>query len=113
MPDGGDDGIWAKAGFNTGELNNTNNSVGFTLADGSKTWYPTPGYREFTGQNNKKGGMNGKYWSANVRYSNGNPGGYVYCLRISYDPNVAANAVDPSTQWSAASAFSVRCQKIQ
>ena len=113
VPDGGDDGIWAKAGFSTSDLNNTNNSLGFTLADGSKTWYPTPGFREFTGENKMKAGMYGEYWSANVRYYNGNPGGYVYCLRISYDPNVAANAVDPSAKWSAASAFSVRCQKIQ
>lgn len=113
VPDGGEDGIWAKAGYNTSELNNTNNSVGFDLADGSKTWYPTPGFREFTGENKMKGGMYGEYWSANVRYYEGAPGAYVYCFRVSFDPKIAANAVDSSSKWNAASAFSVRCQKIQ
>ena len=113
VPDGGDDGIWAKAGYNTSELNNTKNSVGFDLADGSKTWYPTPGFREYSGENKKKGGLYGEYWSANVRYFNGNPGGYVYCFRVSFDSNIIANAIDASAKWNAGAAFSVRCQKIQ
>ncbi|MGM9741010.1 MAG: hypothetical protein ACI3ZP_10445 [Candidatus Cryptobacteroides sp.] len=113
VPDGGEDGIWAKAGFSTDQLNNTKNGVYFTLADGSKTWYPTPGFREYSGDNRMKGGMYGEYWSADVRYVNGKPGGYVFCFRISFDPNVAANAVDSSARWLAGAAFSVRCQKIQ
>ena len=113
VPDGGEDGIWAKAGFSTEALNNTKNGAFFTLADGSKTWYPTPGFREYSGSNGKKGGMEGKYWSADVRYFNGNPGAYVFCFRLSYDSNHAGNPIDPSAKWNAASAFSVRCQKIQ
>ena len=115
VPDGGDDGIWAKAGFNTSEINNTANGMYFTLADGSKTWYPTAGFREYSGENKNKAGSYGEYWSVNPLYYNGILGsyGYIHCFRISFDPNIAANAIDASAKWSPAAAFSVRCQKIQ
>ena len=46
VPDGGPDGIWARAGFNDAVFDDTNKGVSFSIASPSVAWYPASGIRD-------------------------------------------------------------------
>ena len=100
VPDGGDNGIWSKAGFNNTTYDSTNQGISFSISSPSKTWYPASGY---LGRND--GGLNyvgfsGYFWSASP-YSN-----CACFLYLSY-----SGSVYPSDYWDLAFGHSVRCIK--
>ena len=69
VPDGGSDGVWAKAGFPSGTVIYSFNSSdsGMTFGAGicsPATWYPAAGYRcEDNGGDIRYTGSHGNYWS--------------------------------------------------
>ena len=64
VPDGGLDGIWARAGFNDAVFDDTNKGVSFSIASPSVTWYPASGIRNFRDCSLGYVGVEGNYWSA-------------------------------------------------
>ena len=64
VPDGGPDGIWARAGFNDAVFDDTNKGVSFSIASPSVTWYPASGIRSFRDCSLGYVGVEGNYWSA-------------------------------------------------
>ena len=102
VPDGGDNGIWGKAGFDTAGRSVWNYGYGFYVLEGEGTaWYPSPGRIEDTDAKFGNAGSHGGYWSCNVL------GYHAYCLAF------GSNYVSPSDHYPRATAQSVRCQKIQ
>jgi len=105
VPDGGDNGIWSKAGFDNTTYDSTNEGISFSISSPSKTWYPASGYRGIDdfGFDDvcslRNVGSLGYYWSASP-YGNG-----AYGLRFSYD----GSSVFPSSGVIRASGLSVRC----
>ena len=46
VPDGGDNGVWIKAGFDDNTtFDSTNKGISFSISSPSTTWYPASGYR--------------------------------------------------------------------
>lgn len=102
VPDGGDNGIWGKAGFDTAGRSVWNHGYGFYVLEGEGTaWYPSPGRIEDTDAKFGQAGSYGGYWSCNVLVYP------AYCLAF------GSNYVSPSDHYPRATAQSVRCQKIQ
>lgn len=69
VPDGGSDGVWAKAGFPSGTViyffNSSDSGMTFgTGISSPATWYPAAGYRrEDNGGDIRDTGSHGNYWS--------------------------------------------------
>ena len=101
VPDGGDNGIWSKAGFDDTTYDSTNEGISFSISSPSKTWYPASGYRYHRGGGLDSVGDRGHYWSAS-------PDSYYSFaandLAFSHDGNVA-----PSYDDFHACGCSVRC----
>ena len=108
VPDGGSNGVWARALGSSSSFNNsslwdsTNRGMNFSGKFGSDQtiWYPASGYR-----NNDHGGLlnvgnNGDYWSASPSSTS------AYYLRFDYGRDVY-----PSNSLYRASGYSVRCLK--
>ena len=102
VPDGGDNGIWSKAGFDDTTYDSTNEGVSFSISSPSTTWYPASGYRSRDGGLNYVGN-DGRYWSASPStgsngacYLNFNHGG----------------RVRPSSNVFRANGHSVRCLQV-
>ena len=74
VPDGGENGVWDKAGFDDTTYDNTNNGISFSISSPSKTWYPASGY--LAGGDGSLRGVAGRgyYWSASPKNS------FAYCL---------------------------------
>lgn len=64
VPDGGLDGIWARAGFNDAVFDDTNKGVSFSIASPSVAWYPASGIRNLKDCGLGYVGVSGYYWSA-------------------------------------------------
>ena len=64
VPDGGSNGIWSKAGFDTKKYNSTNRGMSFSISSPSTTWYPASGFRSSYGGGLSHVGYDGYYWSA-------------------------------------------------
>ena len=100
VPDGGDNGIWSKAGFDDTTYDRTNKGISFSISSSSQTWYPASGCRSGSGG----GGLNnvgdyGFYWSAS-------PDGYdAYDLSFSYN----GRAYPSYSSGPRAGGSSVRC----
>ena len=98
VPDGGSNGIWSKAGFDTTTYDSTNKGMSFSISSPSTTWYPASGYRSKDDGGLFVVGSIGYYWSASP-YSY-----YAYYL-IFY----GNGEVIPSNDSNRANGFSVRC----
>ena len=101
VPDGGEDGIWNKAGFD--DCGYDDSDEGMLLGSGISspaTWYPASGYRHMEYGNVGYVANFGIYWSASICSNDRS-----YCLYFtSYD-------FEPSHHFLHAFALSVRCQK--
>ena len=99
VPDGGDNGIWSKAGFDDTIFDSTNKGISFSISSPSKTWYPASGYRSDGGGGSLSNvGDNGGYWSASLSSN------------IAYRLNLHSHgSVGPSSYFYCASGLSVRC----
>ena len=97
VPDGGDDGVWSKAGL---EESNGGTGISFSISSPSETWYPAAGYRSHGGGGTCDVGKYGYYWSA---YTDNRD---AYNLSYSH-----YGFVTPDDCKFRAYAFSVRCQK--
>ena len=98
VPNGGDNGIWSKAGFGTTTYDSANEGMSFSISSPSTTWYPASGYRSKDDGGLFVVGSIGYYWSASP-YSY-----YAYYL-IFY----GNGEVIPSIDSNRANGFSVRC----
>ena len=122
VPDGGSDGVWAKAGLvkhddytdflNNGTVETDDWEIYFNISYPSRTWYPTAGYRRSRDgvfSNFDGHGYDGTYWSA----SPSNERKYYYCLCIlnKYGGDIYHSRVYPIYESSAGNGHSVRCQK--
>lgn len=98
VPDGGDNGIWSKAGFDDTTYDGTNEGISFSISSPLKTWYPASGSRsDYDGSLGYVGDL-GRYWSAS-------PDDYYACnLYFNY-----FGSVYPSNSYYRASGQSVRC----
>ena len=101
VPDGGSNGIWSKAGFVTTTYDSTNGGISFSISSPSTTWYPVSGFRSLPYGSFCGVGDYGYYWSAS-------PDSFsAYGLYFSFD-----GYVDPSSYYSRAVGFSVRCLQV-
>ena len=98
VPDGGDNGIWSKAGFGHTTYDRTNRGMSFSISSPSTTWYPASGFRYYSDGGLGNVGNGGDYWSAS-------PIGY-YALRLYFNGN---GSVYPSYNRRRAYGCSVRC----
>lgn len=110
VPDGGSNGVWAKALASSGDFYYTydgkNEGINLSNMFGSDQtitiWYPTSGYRDYADGSLKGVGSGGYYWSASP---NDIP---AYDLYLS-DYNPPTGLVRPSTHSFRAHGQSVRC----
>ena len=64
VPDGGSNGVWAKAGFDDHAYDDTDEGMLFGSAYSSPSaWYPASGYRNYGSGSLYGFGDNGRYWS--------------------------------------------------
>ena len=88
VPDGGPDGIWAKASGKsesfTSVYDSTNKGIDLscTLGSAETIWYPSVGYFHYTSGSLNDTGSNGVYWSATPTEQ------YAYCLITRNDGTV-------------------------
>lgn len=61
VPDGGENGVWNKAGFSSATTLNRSQGRSFSIGSPSSTWYPASGYLDTSGL--KGVGTLGEYWS--------------------------------------------------
>ena len=101
VPDGGDNGIWSKAGFDDKTYDSTNEGMSFSISSPSITWYPASGFRDDGGVGLYNVGYHGIYWSASPYYNSA-----CHLYFSSYGGVVPSNLND-----SRASGNSVRCIK--
>ena len=98
VPDGGSNGIWSKAEFDTTTYDSTNKGMSFSISSPSTTWYPASGYRYgYDGGLGSVGNI-GNFWSAS-------PSSY-YACGLRFDNS---GSVIPSNYRYRALGFSVRC----
>ena len=102
LPDGGSNGVWAKAGFADMPFDSQNMGILFNIGSSSVTWYPASGYVSSTGL--KDIGSHGYFLSASTLNNDGY--GDLYILKF-YMSSVTTSA----TAFSINSAYPVRCQK--
>ena len=106
VPDGGENGVWAKAigssSYFDYAYNSTDEGINFSGKFGSAStiWYPASGYRDSHGGGLNHVGNRGYYWSASPYYY------YAYLLHFNYN-----DYVDPSDDDGCAGGLSVRCMK--
>ena len=100
VPDGGSNGIWSKAGFDTTTYDSTNKGMSFSISSPSTTWYPASGYCTYSVGGLGSVGRNGYYWSASPN-SNSYVAYYLYFTRY--------GDVYPSYNSNRACGCSVRC----
>ena len=103
VPDGGDAGVWSKAGFgDTASRGLWNYGYNFDVLEGDGTvWYPSAGYIYYEDAAFGHASSYGGYWSCAPR------GFQAYCLTF------GSNYVNCSDNHPRADAQSVRCLKIQ
>jgi hypothetical protein len=63
VPDGGSNGVWEKAGFDT-TYDSTNRGISFSISSPSTAWYPASGYRISNVGSLTYAGEYGFFWSA-------------------------------------------------
>ena len=101
VPDGGENGVWNKAGFDDRDYDDSDEGMLFGSGISSPaTWYPASGFRRGSDGTLDSVGNNGNYWSVTP---NGN---YAYSLYFS-----CADLVLPKDNYKRAYGKSVRCQK--
>lgn len=101
VPDGGDNGIWSKAGFDDTTYDSTNKGISFSISSPSKTWYPASGRRDYKAGGLDVVGGNGYYWSAS-------PGSYA-AYNLDFNLLGGVYQSDSSTR---AAGYSVRCLQV-
>ena len=103
VPDGGSDGVWAKAGFANAKYDSTNEGI---LFDSGATlpaaWYPASGYRFSYSGALSSVGHGGFYWSCSPDSSHSN---------TAYSLYFSGGDVYPSYSSSRAEGCPVRCFK--
>ena len=103
VPDGGSDGVWAKAGFANAKYDSTNEGI---LFDSGATlpaaWYPASGYRFSHSGALSSVGYGGFYWSCSPDSSHSN---------TAYSLYFSGGDVYPSYSSSRADGCPVRCFK--
>ena len=105
VPDGGENGLWAKAlGVSSGKYSFDNSYKGMNLSsklgESSVIWYPACGSRNYSGGNMYDCGSSGYYWSAST--VNGGSKSYYQCFGSGGNVNLLYSE-------SRAYGFSVRC----
>ena len=63
VPDGGSNGVWAKAGFDDTTYDSTNEGMSFNISSPSTTWYPASGSLYYFDDGLSSVGELGIYWS--------------------------------------------------
>ena len=101
VPDGGDSGVWSKAGFNDTTYDSKNGGMLFSISSPLTTWYTASGNRGREDGHLSNVSYLGYYWSASTDNN-------AYVLSISKHAGVA-----PSIQLIRAYGLSVRCLKEQ
>ena len=110
VPEGGGDGVWAKALGSSNSVSmsfdSKNRGINFTGAYGDSEciWYPNSGYRDQSdgGLSYVNGGSHS--WSCSPYESNSN---IAYYLNFSY-----SGQVSPSNYYNRASGYPVRCLQV-
>lgn len=102
LPDGGSNGVWAKAGFADMPFDSQNMGILFNIGSSSVTWYPASGYVSSTGLNDI--GSSGYFLSASPLKTDGF--GDLYILEFNMS-SVRTSATNLSND----RAYPVRCQK--
>ena len=68
VPDGGDDGVWATAGFDNTDYDFKNEGIHFSIISPSLTWYPASGERSYVWEEGtavlNSVGVDAYYWSS-------------------------------------------------
>ena len=64
VPDGGENGVWKKAGFGDTTYDTTNKGISFSIESPSSTWYPACGFRDPENGSLKGVGEEGACWAA-------------------------------------------------
>ena len=100
VPDGGNDGVWSKAGFYSIAYDNADEGISFSVSFPITTWYPASGYRDLDGGALDAVGRYGYYWSVTSDLVN------AYSLGLSEDGDV-----NPSKTNGRARGLGVRCFK--
>lgn len=99
VPDGGSNGIWAKAGWTSGSYDGDNKVFYFSTTSPSYTWYPaTVGWRDYK-NDGKYSSSDSGVWSSTVI------GDDAYCFRL------IGSYMHPFESKDRAYGLSVRCQK--
>ena len=63
VPDGGENGVWKKAGFGDTTYDTTNKGISFSIESPSSTWYPACGFRDPENGSLKGVGEEGACWT--------------------------------------------------
>ena len=104
VPDGGEDGVWAKACGTSSNfsLSKTGRGIEFSgiFGDAQSIWYPDAGYRNRASGRLEAVGSDGSYWSASLN------GSKVYYLLLNY-----VGGIYPSQFNDKGLSRAVRCQK--
>ena len=100
VPDGGNNGIWSKAGFDDKTYDSTNEGMSFSISSPSTTWYPASGFRLSYDGDLGSVGYGGLYWSASPNSD--------FAYGLGFD---SGGLVDPSNGNLRAFGYSVRCIK--
>ena len=109
VPDGGENGIWAKAHGSSTNYNSTYDSTkrGFDFSgdfgESSPIWYPLQGQRGYDDGNLKYVGLYGRYWSCSS--PTGSPRAYILYTWYS------GGTVNPMADTDRANGLPVRCCK--
>ena len=109
VPDGGENGIWAKAHGSSTNYNSTYDSAkrGFDFSDdfgeSSPIWYPLQGQRGYDNGNLNYVGLYGRYWSCSS--PTGSPRAYILYTWYS------GGTVNPMADTDRANGLPVRCCK--
>ena len=98
VPDGGDNGVWATAGFADTSYDSSNEGINFSISSPSTTWYPASGYRGSSDGALGYVGRSGRYWSVTPDSNR------AYYLYFDYYGDV-----NPADNNGRAYGFSVRC----
>ena len=100
LPDGGSDGIWATAAFESTAYDDINKGRLFNISNPSTTWYPASGFRGYSDGELFYVGESGFYWALTPY------GDYGCCLNFD-----SYAYVYPSDLDNRAGGHAVRCQK--
>ena len=106
VPDGGENGIWSKAGFYATTFDSTNKGISFSISSPSTTWYPASGFLGNYVGDFKDVGSYGYYWSASPNNNTWpfSPDSTAYFLYFS-----ESGYVGPSNSFNRACGLPVRC----